>query len=76
MLGVVRGVHVHNAFLCGCVWGQNCLAKGFHYSKEYASKFEPLKDFFAENETLNLEALAKEDHGNVPLSTSPAWHHY
>ena len=45
----------------GC--GQNCLVKGFQYSKEYASKFEPLKDFFSENETLDLKTLEGKNHG-------------
>ena len=54
----------------GC--GQSCLVKGFQYSKEYASKFEPLKDFFAENETMDLKALEGKDHGRLhPLLHLP-----
>ena len=57
--------------LCTCAYTrgvagmQSCLRKGFHYSKEYASKFEPLMEFFAENETLDLDAMASKDHGRL-----------
>ena len=29
----------------------------------YASKFEPFKKFYVENEKLDLEALEQQDHG-------------
>jgi len=32
-------------------------------AEEYSSKFEPFREFFAENEELNLEKMQEEEHG-------------
>ena len=37
--------------------------KGFEVADEYAGKFELFKEFFALNETLDVEKLQEEDHG-------------
>ena len=51
-----------------CLWlWQSCVVKGFQYAKEYASKFEPLMEFFSANETLDLQELADKDHGRLPI---------
>ncbi len=42
-------------------------------ASEYRSKFEPYRDFFAENEALNIEQLLSEDHGK--LNTHACMHH-
>jgi len=42
---------------------QACLTSGYKLAEEYSSKFEPFREFFAENEGLNLEKMQEEEHG-------------
>ena len=37
--------------------------KAFVAADEYRSKFEPYREFFEENEMLNVKILEEEDHG-------------
>lgn len=41
---------------------QGCLHAGYKLAEEYSSKFEPFREFFAENEMLNLEKMQEEEH--------------
>ena len=35
----------------------------FEKAREYASKFEPFREFYQENDSLDVESLQEEDHG-------------
>ena len=37
--------------------------RGFEVANEYAEKFELFREFFAENEEFDVEALSEEEHG-------------
>ncbi|XP_065911794.1 dynein axonemal heavy chain 6-like [Dysidea avara] len=41
---------------------QACLSSGYKLAEEYASKFEAFREFYAENEDLNLEEIEEEEH--------------
>ena len=61
-------VHVHVHVLQYNLYGiflqlQNCFMKGFEVADEYAGKFELFRQFFAENETLDIQNLEQADHG-------------
>jgi len=40
------------------------LSSGYKLAEEYASKFEPFREFYAENEDLNLEEMEQQEHGD------------
>lgn len=42
---------------------QGCLLRGYEQAEEYSSKFEPFREFFAENEGLDLDKMQEEEHG-------------
>ena len=41
----------------------NCIGRGFTIATEWASKFEPYRAFYDENEELDLEKLQEQEHG-------------
>ena len=42
---------------------QECVSAAFQKADEYRQKFEPYRDFYRENEALDVEKFKEEDHG-------------
>ena len=42
---------------------QECVSVAFQKADDYRQKFEPYRDFYRENEALDVEKLKEEDHG-------------
>ena len=42
---------------------QDSMQRAFEVAGDYAEKFEPFRNFYAENAALDFDQLCKEDHG-------------
>lgn len=42
---------------------QECVNIAFQKANDYRKKFEPYRDFYRENEALDVEKLREEEHG-------------
>ncbi|XP_071788570.1 dynein axonemal heavy chain 6-like isoform X3 [Asterias amurensis] len=41
---------------------RDCITKAFDAAKQYADTFEPFREFYRENESLDIEAMREQDH--------------
>ena len=66
-------MHIH-VYTCACLYvythiyvlyvtWQECVSVAFQKADDYRRKFEPYRDFYQENEKLDVEKLKEEDHG-------------
>ena len=57
--------HFHMIFNQLHVHMQGCVEVSFEKASEYASKFEPFREFYQENDSLDIGSLEEEDHGTL-----------
>ena len=55
-------IRVHFYILCFC-FVQDAISSAFDAAWQYAGTFEPYRQFYQENESLDLEAIRSEEHG-------------
>ena len=48
---------------------QDAISSAFDSAWQYANTFEPYRQFYQENESLDLEAIRHEEHGNTACCT-------
>ena len=53
-----------------CVIVQGCVSVAFQKADNYRQKFEPYRDFYRQNEALDVEKFKEEDHGQSSTTYS------
>ena len=54
---------------------QECVSVAFQKADDYRQKFEPYRDFYRQNEALDVEKFREEDHGlSLPLPPPQSYH--
>lgn len=46
-----------------CFVSQEAVSAAFNAANQYADTFEPYREFYRENETLDLDAVRSQEHG-------------
>ena len=66
-------LHIHHVHMIMCVlcttsiasstFVKECIDSAFDKANDYASRFEPYREFYQSNEELDIEKMEEEDHG-------------
>ena len=58
--------------LCTCV--QGCVSTAFEKADNYRQRFEPYREFYEENEAMDVDTLREEDHGQYTHNAATQRH--
>ena len=47
---------------------QDAISSAFDSAWQYANTFEPYRQFYQENESLDLDAIRHQEHGNININ--------